>query len=315
MLKCQGKTKNGDRCRRNVQNKSLCHQHSKLFTEKNDTEQGKLKEVKEVKEDEGNLTDVETDSDSDEGNLTDVGSDSEDSEENVYDKLTEYNYAKEFKTKSTQKQSKVHEEDIMRIFKKSYGFQEIHKEKKGKKTIFKLNKDEIIKENLIESVKNKDNSTSNINNIPSGKYIIREINGSQNHPDIILLNVKDTIIKIFPIECKSGKGKIMWNDNVPLYDFYFYLFTDRNVDKTIIFPGGHKDVISEELKNDFIKYKKVIDEMRNDKKFENTTNNPQGWGYFPRYNYTQKSNFIKVSKEIKMEWRNIFMNKYSEFIN
>ena len=43
-------------------------------------------------------------------------------------------------------------------------------------------------------IKEKKNIVSNINNILTGKYIIHEINGSQNHPDILLLNVKKKII-------------------------------------------------------------------------------------------------------------------------
>ena len=309
MFKCQAKTKKGNRCKRNAKNNNLCNQHkdSKPFFEDNDTDV------------EDNDTDVGSDSELDieDGNKTDVGSDSEEDEKNekcIFEKLTEHNYTKKMESKTTQKKSKIHEETIINLLINNYGFKQIEKGKKREKTILKLNKDEIKSDNLIKAVKDKQNVTINVNNFPTGKYIIHEINGSQNHPDILLLNVKKNTIKLFAIECKSGKGKIMWNDNVPLDDYYFYLFTDTKVDKTIIFPGGHKNVMSDEVKKNFIKYKKFIDEIRNDKELENTSNNPQGWGYFPRYNYTQKSNFTNVSKEIRIEWKDIFMKKYTEFI-
>ena len=303
---CQAKTKKGNRCKRPVKNTDLCNQHKDskpFFVDSEDTD---------VEDDtDGNKTDVEDDTD---GNKTDVEDDSEEDEKCIFDKLTNHNYTIKMASKSTQKKSKIHEETIIDILTSNNEFEQIEKVKKGTKTELKLNKNIIKSDNLIKAVKDKEDVISNINNIPIGKYIIHEINGSQNHPDILLLNVKKESISFFPIECKSGKGKIMWNDNVPISNYYFYLFTDTKINKTIIFPGGHKDVMSDEIKKKFIKYKEVIDKLRNDKELENTSHNPQGWGYFPRYNYTQKSNFTNVSEEIKIEWKDIFMKKYTEFI-
>ena len=52
-----------------------------------------------------------------------------------------------------------------------------------------------------------------INEIPSA-VIINTSGGvvSGDRYDVTI-NVKKNSITIFPIECKSGKGKIMWNDN------------------------------------------------------------------------------------------------------
>jgi len=150
---------------------------------------------------------------------------------------------------------------------------------------------------------------------PNGKYIIHQIRGSQDHPDIVLLNVDDNYISILPIECKSGKGKIMWNDNVPYSDYYFYLFTDIKSKETVIFPGGHPTVMPESVKIYYLlHYIPLIKKHRNDKRMKELLGNIHNWDKYPRFNYICDYNFTKVDGKTKEIWKSELCRRYKLFI-
>jgi len=152
---------------------------------------------------------------------------------------------------------------------------------------------------------------------PKGKYIIHQIRGSHDHPDIVLLNVNDNYISILPIECKSGKGGIMWNDNVPYSDYYFYLFTDSVSGKTLIFPGGHETVMPKSVKILYqIFYRPLINKLRCNKSMSNLPGNDQFWDIYPRFNYQNSKpyNFAKVDEKTKEIWKDEWCRRYKLFI-
>ena len=150
---------------------------------------------------------------------------------------------------------------------------------------------------------------------PNGKYIIHQIRGSQAHPDIILLNIDNNDISILPIECKSGKGKIMWNDNVPYSDYYFYLFTDIKSKKTVIFPGGHPTVMPESVKIYYLlHYIPLIKKHRDDKRMKELLGNIHNWDKYPRFNYICDYNFTKVDEKTKEIWKSELCRRYKLFI-
>ncbi len=150
---------------------------------------------------------------------------------------------------------------------------------------------------------------------PNGKYIIHQIRGSQAHPDIILLNIDNNDISILPIECKSGKGKIMWNDNVPYSDYYFYLFTDIKSKKTVIFPGGYPTVMPESVKIYYLlHYIPLIKKHRDDKRMKELLGNIHNWDKYPRFNYICDYNFTKVDEKTKEIWKSELCRRYKLFI-
>jgi len=123
----------------------------------------------------------------------------------------------------------------------------------------------------------------------------------------------------------------MWNDNIPVHNYYFYYVVNRNTKKTALFPSGDEYIISHEVKECYKNYKKEITELKN--KYQNMFTmmetskdnngnliNPQGYSVYPRVNYCQKIkkklqyDFTEYPCLIKMEWRKKFVGCFDSFM-
>ena len=254
----------------------------------------------------------------------------------VYDQLVNINFIRGDGPKNeTQKDSFKHERLVIEYFKNSEALEfveSIESLKKDKKTTWTYNNREISVTHINNDIKTDTNHCTNESRLHDGKHIVWQIRGSQSPPDCTLLNVKDNVIKIFPIECKLCSGLIKWNDNIPSNKNIFYHVINSDTNKKCLLPGGNKHVIHPVIVDDFEEYSKAIAELNSkwSTKFrERETEkddcgnfiNPQGFSVYPRKNFTQKQrkdlnyDYTEYPEIIKKEWRQEFVERFVEFIS
>ena len=244
----------------------------------------------------------------------------------IYNLIINKNYINivQCKKDDTHLKSSLHENEITKCFvmnhfhelgilKKSNNYWLVKDQQKFR--FDKIKKAIEMKEYKMENKDYCENNKKIQHKLPIGLYLVQQIRGSHNHPDITLLNIDENYIYLFLIECKSGNGKIMWNDNFPGDKYYSYIFTDLKYKNTVIFPGGHETVICDEVKNNFTEYKSKIDLQRKNKEMLTIPMNIHHWDIYPRYNYVSSYNFARVSDEIKNIWKQEFIKKYNLFIS
>jgi len=271
--------------------------------------------------DDNELDDNDTEDYNDEPEHDDNDSDDEGNSINrgecIYNCIIDKNYFESFDAippNNTQARSEIHEGEITECF-TCIGFNEMTYFKRQSKYYIQINNSEYDAKYIKQSIDGKKDIMENHQNFPNGLFIVQQIKGTHGHPDITLLNINETHIKIFCIEAKSGKKKIMWNDNFPRDDYYFYIFSDTHTRQTVIFPGAHETVISQTVIEEINNKIKEIREYRVDKTIRDMPNNDQKWDINPRYNFVSPHNFANVSEDIKLIWKGIFIHKINSFLN
>lgn len=137
-----------------------------------------------------------------------------------------------------------HERAVSNKF-SDYGFKEVSRD-----TFPKLNKS-ILKKWAESNVDSELREATQ--GLQPGSFILQPA-GSQNFPDILILDFDD---RFLAIECKSGKNGLcpMWNDNLPK-PHAIYVLSSGLVNSTTFFLG--QDVITESLAKSQLK---MIDEL------------------------------------------------------
>jgi hypothetical protein len=233
------------------------------------------------------------------------------------------------KKSKTQDDSYKHERSVIDYFKKLGFFESL---KKNEEDIWYYNDRVISVTDINNAIKNYKKSCQNKLKLSDGKYVIWQIRGTQNHPDCILLHVIGNMIKIFPIECKLCSGIIKWNDSIPKEKYYFYHIINSNTKRKCIFPSGHSTIIHPVVLHTYDMYVKEVKELNNKyktkfKDLETTEDkdgnliNPQGFGAYPRKNFTQKKkkdlkyDYTEYPEEIKSQWKKEFVERFAEFLS
>jgi hypothetical protein len=141
-------------------------------------------------------------------------------------------------------------------------------------------------------------------NPEKGLYYVYQPYGSQKSPDFMLINVADKITTQY-LECKSGCGKILWNDGYPTEDT-IYIFTCTKSNTTTFFTS---DIMSPKMLKIFKSICLQIKAINTETK----KTADDGWCFYIRKATSQK--FPKLSKEQISTYKKIVEKLLKKLLN
>jgi DNA (cytosine-5)-methyltransferase 1 len=126
-------------------------------------------------------------------------------------------------------------------------------------------------------------------------------------PDFIIFTVQEQkVVHTVKFELKSGQNKIMWNDSHPSDDTIYFFFNSKT-NKSMLFSGSDKNILSNQTRKLIIKYRNLIKEMN--KNISNDTRENASSDGFKLY--IRKASCQKISNDQFNNLDIINMYKYS----